>query len=277
MGHESDDEPGELVQSASAVGGALAGTALTLVAGPFVGSASGELTARVLLRIGAEIEKRLLGPRQEQRIAEAYRVTADAIAERLNAGEPPRSDGFFEPTDHGDSAADELLEGVLLTAADEWEARKVPYIARLFSSVSFDPSVSVPESTYLLKLADRLTYRQFTLLSFWAAAQEDRYQEALAALGIDQDWQGGQPTATLAAEMDELASAGLLGVTRSDGTIGTPEPTFGGIADVGSLKGTDLTTVRLTPMGTRLWRLTGLDLVPADDLDEVMRAIRGEE
>src|SRR5437899_2210252 len=64
-------EPSEFIESASAVGGALAGTAMTLVAGPFVGSASGELTARVLLRVGAEIAKRLLAPRQERRIAEA--------------------------------------------------------------------------------------------------------------------------------------------------------------------------------------------------------------
>lgn len=50
----------EVVETVSAVGGALAGTALTLVAGPFVGSASGEAVARVLAHVGFEIQQRFL-------------------------------------------------------------------------------------------------------------------------------------------------------------------------------------------------------------------------
>lgn len=115
------------METASAVGGALAGTALTLMAGPFVGSASGEAVARVLRRVGFEIERRFLAPRQERRIGEAYKAAAEGVARELEAGHVVRTDGFFDqPDPDHESPAGEILEGVLRTAADEWEQRKVP-------------------------------------------------------------------------------------------------------------------------------------------------------
>ena len=68
MGEEEHRNVSDIVEAVSAVGGALAGTAMTLIAGPFVGSASGETLARVLARVGYEIEQRFLAPRQERRI-----------------------------------------------------------------------------------------------------------------------------------------------------------------------------------------------------------------
>lgn len=109
------------------MGGALAGTAMTLIAGPFVGSASGETLARVLARVGYEIEQRFLAPRQERRIGRAYEAAASAARGELAAGPQIRSDGFFDQPGPDDlSPAEEILEGVLRTAADEWEQRKVP-------------------------------------------------------------------------------------------------------------------------------------------------------
>jgi len=61
-------EVSDMVETVSAVGGALAGTALTLAAGPFVGSASGEAVARVLARVASAIEQRFFAPRQQQRL-----------------------------------------------------------------------------------------------------------------------------------------------------------------------------------------------------------------
>ncbi len=209
-------------------------------------------------------------------MAEAYETTVKEIKMRLEAGDQLRSDGFFDDKDEDGGPAGELLEGVLLSAADAWERRKVPYIGRLFSRASFNTNVGVGESNYLLRLGNRLTYRQLVLMRFWVAAQGGRYEESLMSLGIDQDAQGGSPTPALASELDDLMSAGLVGVQRSDGTIGPPDPTIEGIADVGSLKGTDLAKVCLTPLGSSLHDLLGLDHVPSEDLDEVLRALRGE-
>ena len=142
MTEEKRPEVSEVVETVSAVGGALAGTAITLVAGPFVGSASGEAVARVLLRVGQELEQRFMAPRQGRRLGQALEAATKAAQKELEAGKEIRADGFFDqPSADAPSPADEILEGVLRTAADEWEQRKVPYIGRIFASVSFNPSI----------------------------------------------------------------------------------------------------------------------------------------
>lgn len=267
-------EPGELVQSASAVGGALAGTAATLVAGPFVGSAAGELTARVLLHVGAEIEKRLLAPRQERRIAEAYASASAGIEGHLIHGDTLRG-GFYDPSEDG-GIAGELLEGVLLTAADAWEQRKVPYIGRLFAETSFDPSVNIADANYLLRLANRLTYRQLLLLAFWHRVGNLGVAEMVSFI-VDDATPARLDKATdaLQAEMEDLASLGLVGVERKDGTMGAPDPTWDGIADAGTLKRASLTEIHLTPLGATLHRLMVLDDIPTEETDEIVPELRG--
>jgi hypothetical protein len=275
VGESEEREPSELVETASAVGGALAGTALTLVAGPFVGSAGGEAVARVMLHVGAEIERRLLGPRQEKRIASAYEAAAVEVGQQLEAGNSIRSDGFFDVSDADDvSRAEELLEGTLRTAAEAWEGRKVPYIGRIFGRLSFDSSVSPAEAAFLLRLADRVTYEQLVLLAFWAAAEDPsgRRRDEVSQLAIERAQSGGRATASVTAEMDDLASMSLIGVATNDEDALPPSAIF---ASTGGFRTTDLDTIRLTTLGHTMRRLMGLDEIPASELDEVLRAIRG--
>lgn len=269
---ETRQEGSELVETASAVGGALAGTAVTLVAGPFVGSAAGEAIARVLLRVGAEIERRLLGPRQEARIAEAYEVAAAEIASQLEDGAVLRADFVEAPPE--ESPAWDLLEGTLRTAADAWEQRKVPFIGRIFGRLSFDASVSPSEASYLLKLADRLTYRQLVLLGFWEAVQdpEGRHARVIRDYAIQRAERGGSASRSVTAEMDDLASAGLIGVASQDEQVVPPSALW---HSTGGFAFTPLDEVRVTTLGATLYRLMGLEGLPEADLDEIWSAIRG--
>jgi hypothetical protein len=99
--------------------------------------------ARVLRHVGAEIERRILAPRQEGRIGQAAEAAATEIRKQLELKREVRADGFFDqPSPDRASPAEELFEGVLRTAADEWEQRKVPYVGRIFAGLSFDESVS---------------------------------------------------------------------------------------------------------------------------------------
>ena len=76
--------------------------------------------------------------------------------ERLEDGETPRDDGFFDPGIEGhDAPAEELLEGALLFAANAYEQRKVPLIGRLYASLVFT-SIPVAHANWLLRLAERL-------------------------------------------------------------------------------------------------------------------------
>lgn len=267
------------METASAVGGALAGTALTLMAGPFVGSASGEAVARVLRRVGFEIERRFLAPRQERRIGEAYKAAAEGVARELEAGHVVRTDGFFDqPDPDHESPAGEILEGVLRTAADEWEQRKVPYIGRIFAMLSFDPSVSPSDANYLLKLAERLTYQQVVLLAFWEAAQDPKrpYKKEVMSAGLRQAEGHSRPKATILAEINDLASRGLVGVVPEGESVVPEEATIAGLEAFGTFGGrVDLTRVGLTNMGRTLYRLMGLDEVPDRDFQEIALALHG--
>ncbi|WP_322354858.1 hypothetical protein [Paratractidigestivibacter sp.] len=72
---------------------------------------------------------------------------------------------FFDSAPGDRSAAEELLEGVLIAAQKEYEEKKAPYLARLYANILFHPEVSRPAANHLLKLANQLTYRQLVILS----------------------------------------------------------------------------------------------------------------
>lgn len=279
VAEEERREVSQIVETVSAIGGALAGTAVTLTAGPFVGNASGEVVARALARVGYAIEKRFFAPRQEQRIGLAYQAAVQTASEELAAGRQIRSDGFFDqPGPDIPSPAEEILEGVLRTAADEWERRKLPYLGRVFAKLSFDPSVSPSDATYLLKLADRLTYQQVVLLAFWEAAQDEQrpYRQEVVSVSLRVAEGLARPTATTLGEMNDLAAAGLLGVINSDGQLVRVGETMGGLSGFRTYGGgVDLNTVQLTDMGKTLYRLMGLDQVPDEDLIQVAGALNG--
>ncbi len=50
---------------------------------------------------------------------------------------------------------------MLLRAKNESEEKKAPFLANLVASVAFDPAISIEMANYLIKLAERLTYRQY--------------------------------------------------------------------------------------------------------------------
>jgi hypothetical protein len=279
VAEERHQEVSEIVDTVSAIGGALAGTALTLVAGPFVGNVSGEVVARVLAGVGYEIEQRFFAPRQERRIGLAYQAAVETASEELAAGKQTRSDGFFDPPGPDEpSPAEEILEGVLRTAADEWEQRKVPYIGRIFATLSFDSSVSPSDASYLLRLADRLTYQEVVLLAFWEAAQDEAqpYRQEVMSVSVRGAEGRSRPSAAILAQMNDLATAGLLGAVNSDGQVVRMSETWGGLSGFRTYGGrAEFTTTQLTDMGKTLYRLMGLDQVPHEDLTQIARALHG--
>lgn len=271
-------EVSEIVEIVSEVGGKMAETALTLVTDPFVGSASGVVVARVLTRVAHEIEQRILVPRQRRRIDQAAEALVEAAKKEQAAGREARSDGFFDrPSPDDASPAEEILEGVFRTAADEWEERKVPYIGRIFGMLSFDPSVTPSDASYLLKLSDRLTYQQVVLLAFWEAAQDSSrpYEREVMSASIRLGEGRSHPTAMILTEMNDLASVGLLGLASTQDLLPPEIPGLPAFGTSPGSPGVRLNNVRLTDMGETLYRLMGLDKVPDQDLEQVAKALHG--
>jgi hypothetical protein len=98
-----DEETTGAVELANA-GADIVGTTLgaglgLLVGGPpgaFLGGATGAAVTNGLKRVGAELNSRMLGPRQRIRMGAALLYAADEISARIVNGELVREDRFFE-------------------------------------------------------------------------------------------------------------------------------------------------------------------------------------
>ena len=148
-------------------GGAVGGALGLLIGGPagaVVGGAGGPIAAIMLKSIGQEILERQLGPREKVRVGAAFAIAAADICQRIESGESIRTDGFFDEKQTGRSDAEEVAESVLLKAQREPEEKKVQYMGYLFSSIAFDPQISVHMAHQLVKAAEQLTYRQLCIL-----------------------------------------------------------------------------------------------------------------
>jgi hypothetical protein len=142
------------------------------------------------------------------------------------------------------------LEGVLRQAAHEWEERKVPLLARLYSAVAFETGVSAADAAFLVRLAGDLTYRQFVALA--TIVDPDSAVPAL-------DEEAAGPAPGIEAELRNLADRGLIGFETKEGDVRHPSDLWGGPGEYRKWM--------MTPRGRLLAGLTGLDQLSSVDLE----------
>ena len=261
----------ELIEGGADLAGATMGGALGLIGGPpgvAAGAAGGVLVSRGLRRVGAELKRRILGPREEVRVGAALAFAGDYIKSRLDAGDEPRDDGFFEETEGRRVDAEELLEGVLLEAGRSYQEQKVPYLGRLYGGIVFDDRISASYGHFLVKLMERLTYRQLAAIAF---LMDPRSADAIVQADVARKEGDLRSTEDIIAELDELARAGVLGIGQPGGHVSNPAATLGG----GNFHSTDLVSLALTPIGKDLFELSGLAAIPEEDQAEVLQELQG--
>lgn len=171
-------------KGAEIAGGAfagLAGTATGLVLtgpeGALAGGAAGSSLTAALKWIGQEMSSRLLGPREEQRVGLVYMLAAAEIAERTDAGEQVRRDGFFDTDQTGRSDGEEVWESILLKCQQEPEERKLPYMAHLLANLAFHAEIGAHMAHQIIKTAEQLTYRQLCILKIIDAKTQYNLRE----------------------------------------------------------------------------------------------------
>lgn len=84
-----------------------------------------------------------------------------------------RQDDFFNKINER-STADEILEGILLSAQREHQEKKVQFYGNLIANIAFDPSIDREQANFLIKLDESLSYRQICLLSLFV--NKDKYK-----------------------------------------------------------------------------------------------------
>jgi hypothetical protein len=165
MGQEKDsfqwwiDKGSELVGQ---VAGAWTGAASS---NPILGVGVGFGTTEGLRRIGTEVRKWKLGPREEKRIGAIFLYTSHALKDRLASGEKLREDGFFDLDETGKSKDEEIAEAIVIAAEREHEERKIPYLGQLYAFIATRDSIDQGLANHLVRLAKSLSYRQYCILA----------------------------------------------------------------------------------------------------------------
>lgn len=162
-----DDRVKNLLTLGSEIAGAAVGGAVGFFAAGPAGAAGAGVLGVAAAKLLQDVSGRSLSRREEIRIGAAAAFAIDYIRHRLEAGERPRTDGFFTEQQAGISAAEEIFDGVLVTAKSDHEEQKARYYGRLFANVSFDPHCSRHEANYLLHVMDSTTFLQLVLLSIF--------------------------------------------------------------------------------------------------------------
>ena len=174
MSEKITDKPeavDELIGTGSEIAGGAAGAAIGFFTGgpggAVIGGAAGPFLSKVFRNMASEIGQRILGHREKERVGAAIAYAAVKIRENLAAGKQPRQDDFFKPHPGDRSAAEEIVEGVLLTAQKEWQEKKLRFHGFLLANIAFNP-VDRPLANLLVRTSERISYRQMCLLNIFA-------------------------------------------------------------------------------------------------------------
>lgn len=133
--------------------------------GTYVGAATSGPITSILKKIGSEVSDKIMAPREKARVSATYVRAAQMIKLKLEGGEIPRNDAFFEMKENDRSSAETILEGILQKAKNEHEEKKLEYYSAFLSNITFNNKIKFEEAITLLKIIDRLSYLQLTIIA----------------------------------------------------------------------------------------------------------------
>jgi hypothetical protein len=274
-GRTSSTMATELVESGSDIAGAAAAGALGLIGGAggiAAGSVGGVVLARTVKRIGTVLQQKWLDPCHAKRAGAAYVYAAQRISERMNAGEKPRNDGFFEGNEEGRSAADALLDGVLSHAAETYEEQKIRHIGYLYASIAFRSDIPPAYANLLLKVVQELTYRQLVSMTLFGNPHHRKRLDDMDIMREEGRW--GSPAAGMSLEIDGLVRLRLIGLPSEPGAANPQfEWEFHPPSESGLQEFAALGRVRPTRVGRTLFEIAELHRIPEADRLQVLNQI----
>lgn len=232
------------------LGGALGATISTQTGDPVLGSTVGQ----AFTGVGADFVERVLSPRQATRIEKVLELAAQEVRRQIDSGEPVPVDGVL-----GRSGADanEVVEGVLLAARDEYEERKLPYLANQLASIAMSTGLSVDTAHRMIRDAESLSWLELRILSM-VARPEEFPLPALGEGGHPETW----PEETVVNTFLRLTEAGYLSTSQT-------------ITGRYNLPSFDVTPAgkRITRRGHLLVVSMDLKAIPADEVREIHETI----
>ena len=170
MSNEEDIEKAKsLISTGAEIAGAAVGGAIGFFAAGPAGAAGAGTLGVIVAKAGAkllgDVADRAMSAREKVRVGAAAAVAFNKIEKFSQLGNEPRKDGFFESEEGKRSNAEEILEGTLRRAREEYEEKKILFLGNFYANMVYSPGVSTEEANYYLRLFDSLTYRQLCIMS----------------------------------------------------------------------------------------------------------------
>lgn len=247
------NEINKLGVEAVRIGGPLAGNVGGAVIGALLGGPVGAAIGGVAVTVLTEFTSRALGVREKERVNALFLLTAKRVDEKIAQGASVRSDDFFTTKKDGRSSGEEIFEGIVLASQREYEEKKLPYFANLLANIVFS-SIEKSDANLLLKMAERLSYRQLCLLAIFAGQQIKSTLRSESYRG-----KTGEVTLpnTLIAILQEIYELDQLGLINCSGEV------LLGLSDVTPAK------MNVQGTGSTLGNLMELRSIPAGDLVQI--------
>jgi hypothetical protein len=236
-------------------GAAIASTVGFFVMGPtgaVIGAAGGKIVTDLFARAGEEMGKRYLSRRENARIGVVTIYALNRIKLNEETNRPLRNDDFFSPDSITNrSAADEILEGTLLAAKNEYEERKLKYYGNLLANIAYYPEIDRYQANYLLRITERLSYRQICILALFKRKSDyclsSNFQELQKTLNPNE--------LIVIREIEEIKISKLLKSIN--------EALWGG----GSSGNITPSELELSDTGNILYQLMNLDEIEKEQID----------
>lgn len=166
--NRSNEEDIEKAKSLISIGAEIAGAAVGGAIGPVGAAGAGSLgviVAKAGAKLLGDVADRTMSAREKVRVGAAAAVAFNKIEKVALSGNEPRKDDFFNSEEGKRSDAEEILEGTLRRAREEYEEKKILLLGNFYANMVYSPGVSTEEANYYLRLFDSLTYRQLCVMS----------------------------------------------------------------------------------------------------------------
>lgn len=227
--------------------------ALLSTINPVLGVASGAL-APIVANAVKNMLPDVLGGRERERLEFVFTRSVEKIKALIGENRIPRNDeAYYNSTYLGIPKAQEILEGVLLKARDEFQSKKLECYSSFFANLCFDETISFEHANFLLNTLERLSYRQLCILSYLSDGKtilSSRW-DALFKTGENKDL---LRYFDLYSEYIDLYNARVIVQT-------TKIPGFSlGMSDT-----------NISSLGLSIVRLADLDTIPKEDIEDTCR------
>lgn len=210
--------------------------------------------------ISATVEdlfERTLSARERARVETVVSLAKAYYGERYARGDDLREDDFMT---EDSSDFSQTIDGVLISAQREHEARKLPFLAHLIANLAFMPEVDSATANWCIRTASDMSWTQYVLLAL-SGEDESRYERVRISTGRGN-----------AHNLAEWSTWGEFENLREKSLISTRENVYQAWADA-------------TPPPRMLWvptrggelliEILSLELVPTSDRESVYSNLAG--